>query len=291
MTHIRFLVVSIVLAVAGCSGGEIATLENEIAARRAQRDQLVAIAEHLNDAKANLERAKKDLARVSLWRSDGDAAMRMTALSGRLGGARASYSRDGADWKVTLTGTGGAPGAMTTLERIQGPGFVVTRIDAGATAWTAELRTRNVEDGAPAATPAAAPGPSALPPPGVFPSRRRAALRAEIAALDREIAELQKLVGEVAKMGALREKIDRELAALEQDPVRLGKVLAAAQLLFLGRTPLLASGTVSVTGAGYEARGVAAKGVTGETFASRKPPGWELRKLEGMSIEISFGTQ
>lgn len=288
MSTTRLLLVLAAWLVAGCSAGEIVALENELAARRSQRDQLVAIAEHLNEAKKDLESAKKDLARVSLWRSDGDPAMRMSALSGRLGGARASYAKDGTDWKITLTGTGGAPGAMTTLERIQGPGFVVTRIDAGASAWTAELRTRNVEDAGPAASPAAAPGPSALPPPGLFPSRRGAALRAEIAALDHEIAELQKLVGEMAKMGALREKIDRELAALEQDPARLGRVLAAAQPLFLGRTPLLASGTVSVAGAGYEARGIAAPGVTGESFASRKPAGWELRKLEGTSIELSF---
>jgi len=61
--------------------------------------------------------------------------------------------------------------------------------------------------------------------------------------------------------------------------------------LFTGKSPLLASGTVTVSPASYGVRGIAAAGVTGETFGAQNPAGWELVRFGGTSIEMTFGEQ
>lgn len=285
MRRLRSLFALTVFGTLGCNGAELAALENIRDARLAERATLQQRAKDIDSSDQRLARMEADFARVSVWRSDGDQAARMKAISGRLGGARASYVRDGGDWAITLTGTGGAPGAMAALGRLQAPGFVVTRIEAGTPAWSAALRTRDADIPATAGSTLAG---FAVPKSGLFPSARRDALHEEIAGIEHEIIALRGLLGSAAKLDLLQAVIDAELAALESDPARLGRVLAVVQPLFAGGRPLLASGTFDVSATGYSAGGVASLGVTGATFASIKPPGWDLRRLEGASIEMWY---
>src|SRR5687768_14540782 len=99
--------------IAGCTGGgaEIAALESIKAANEAERSRLYEIAMNLDQFKSAADKAAADMREIELWRSDGDAAARMKAFAANLGTARASYVKDGGDWRITITGTGGGAAA------------------------------------------------------------------------------------------------------------------------------------------------------------------------------------
>jgi hypothetical protein len=271
---------------AGCSGAEVAELERVKAANEAEIQRLGQIAENLDKARADAARATADQVIVSLWRSDGDPAVRMKTFGSALESARASYAKEGADWKITVTGTGGGPGAMSALHGLASPGLVLTRIEVSATTWSATMRTRNTPE--PPASAAVTRPP--MPPEGSFPSADATRLRAVIARQEAEIQELERLVGETRNAAAVVAMIAREREAAAKDPERLGRALKAIAPLFSGKTPLLASGTVDVAAAAYTASGAPAPGVTGETFGARKPEGWTLVSFESGKIRLSYET-
>src|SRR5688500_18774151 len=105
----RWALVFAGIFITGCTGcgAEIAELERIKAANDAERTRLAGIAENLDRFKPAADKAAADMREIELWRSDGDAAARMKAFTSNLGTARASYVKDGADWKITITGTGG----------------------------------------------------------------------------------------------------------------------------------------------------------------------------------------
>jgi hypothetical protein len=270
------------MSTASCDAGRERQLDGIVAQLEATRNADVAIAEHLNEYRAQAAQASSDLGRLA----PRDPIRLLAALEKSAPGATIGF--DAAAAKVTAAGPAGARGACAGLASIaqQAPALTFVSADVTTTSWTAELRLPPVADRAAAAS--ASPAVAAIPPEGLFTSAREKHQRVQIERLQREIAELQRLTGEVAEYEGESVRLAstiKELDAGKPDLLRGAGVRFGA--LFCGAGPVLATGHVSMRGDRLVAHGELAPGANAENLRERFHGAWELEKLESRTLDVS----